>query len=64
MTSITVAIPAYNEAENIEAMVEDTIQVMSGLTDNYEAILVADGSRDGTPDVVKSLARRLYRARH
>ncbi len=56
--SITVAMPAYNEAENIEAMVEGVIQVMDALTDDYEVIVVDDGSRDGTGGVVKSLAQR------
>jgi len=56
--SITVAMPAYNEAENIAAMIEDVIQVMSTLTDDYEVIAVDDGSRDGTGEVVKSLAEQ------
>ena len=55
MNSITITMPAYNEADNIEAMVEDAIQAMSRLADDNEVIVVTDGSRDGTPDVVKSL---------
>jgi len=53
--SIAVAMPAYNEAENIEAMVTDVIQVMDTLADDYEVIVVDDGSRDGTGQVVQSL---------
>ena len=63
MKSITVAMPAYNEAENIEAMVEDVIQMMDPLTDDYEVIVVDDGSRDGTAQVVKSLEQRYPQVR-
>ena len=55
MQSITVTMPAYNEAENIKAMVEDVIQLMDTLTDDYEVIVVDDGSRDSTGQVVSSL---------
>ena len=63
MKSITVAMPAYNEAENIEAMVEDVIQMMDPLADDYEVIVVDDGSRDGTGQVVKSLEQRYPQVR-
>lgn len=63
MTSISVAMPAYNEADNIQGMIEDTIQVMNGLTSDYEVIVVTDGSRDGTPQVVKSLAHQYPQVR-
>ena len=63
MKSITVSMPAYNEAENIEPMVEDVIQVISGLVDDYEVIVVDDGSRDGTGELVRSLAQRYPQVR-
>lgn len=63
MKSITVAMPAYNEAENIEAMVEDVIQMMDTLADDYEVIVVDDGSRDATAQVVKSLEGRYPQVR-
>jgi glycosyltransferase involved in cell wall biosynthesis len=63
VTSIAVAMPAYNEAENIDAMVEDVIQVMDTLADDYEVIVVDDGSGDGTGEVVKSLAQQYPQVR-
>jgi glycosyltransferase involved in cell wall biosynthesis len=58
MKSITVAMPAYNEADNIKGMVEDVIQAVDTLSDDYEVIVVDDGSRDETAQVVKSLERQ------
>lgn len=63
MKSITVAMPAYNEVENIEAMVEDVIQMMDSLADDYEVIVVDDGSHDGTAQVVRSLEQRYPQVR-
>jgi len=61
--SITVAMPAYNEAENIQDMVKDVIQVMDTLVDDYEVVVVDDGSRDATAEVVKSLEERYPQVR-
>lgn len=58
MKSITVAMPAYNEAENIEAMILDVIQTIGTLTDDYEVIAVDDGSSDDTGKVVRALEER------
>ena len=51
-------VPAYNEEENIEAMVEDVIQALDLLTDDYEVIVVDDSSRDSTAGMVKLLGQR------
>jgi len=55
--------PAYNEVENIEAMVTDVIQVVDALVGDYEVIVVDDGSHDGTGQVVKSLELRYPQVR-
>lgn len=55
MTSLTVAMPAYNEGENIQAMVEDTLRIVGPLVADLEVIVVDDGSRDDTAAVVNRL---------
>ncbi|MFD3165278.1 glycosyltransferase family 2 protein [Herpetosiphon sp. NSE202] len=58
MKSITVALPAYNEAENIPAMVEEVVNTLESLGRTYEVIVVNDGSRDNTAAVVRELEAR------
>ncbi|MCL4267162.1 MAG: glycosyltransferase family 2 protein [Anaerolineae bacterium] len=55
MTSLTVAMPAYNESENIQAMIEDTLRLVGPLMADLEVIVVDDGSRDDTAAVVNRL---------
>lgn len=55
MTSLTVAMPAFNEGENIQAMIEDTLHIVGPLVADLEVIVVDDGSRDDTAAVVKGL---------
>jgi glycosyltransferase involved in cell wall biosynthesis len=54
--SISVVLPAYNEEENIGQAVKSVLEVMEPITPHYEVIVVDDGSRDGTSEVVRELA--------
>jgi len=58
MYSISVALPAYNEEANIGAMVQEVVEVMSGLVTDYEVVVVNDGSRDKTAQVVQELSQQ------
>jgi dolichol-phosphate mannosyltransferase len=65
MTEDVVIIPTYNEASNIETLVRDVVD--GGL---FSAMIVDDGSPDGTGDIADALSRRhpdcidvLHRAR-
>jgi glycosyltransferase involved in cell wall biosynthesis len=55
--------PAYNEAENIEAMVKDVIQAMEPLAEDYEVIVVDDGSSDDTAGVARALEEQYPQVR-
>ena len=52
---LSVVVPAYNEEKNIKESVLRLAEELSKITDNYEIIVVNDGSRDSTKGVVVSL---------
>ncbi len=53
MPSISLVLPAYNEADNIEPLVAEATQALQAVTDDFEIIVVDDGSRDHTADVTR-----------
>jgi glycosyltransferase involved in cell wall biosynthesis len=55
MPSISLVLPAYNEAENIVPMIAEAIPALEACTDDYEIIVVDDGSADDTAAVTKRL---------
>jgi glycosyltransferase involved in cell wall biosynthesis len=48
--------PAYNEEANIEPQVHDVVNTLRSVTDDYEVIVVNDGSRDRTGEIVSRLS--------
>lgn len=45
---LTVVIPLYNEAENIDPALTELLETLDSMLERSEVILVDDGSRDGT----------------
>jgi glycosyltransferase involved in cell wall biosynthesis len=48
MASISLVLPAYNEAENIEPIVAEATPALQANADDFEIIVVDDGSADDT----------------
>jgi len=52
---LSVIFPAYNEEQNIGRAVDSALQVLEKISDNYEVIVVNDGSRDSTEKIVQQI---------
>lgn len=61
--SITAFFPAYNDAGTIASMVVTADRTLRDLTDDYEIIVVNDGSPDHTAEVLADLQSRYPRLR-
>jgi glycosyltransferase involved in cell wall biosynthesis len=53
MPSISLVLPAYNEADNIEPMVVEATPALEANSDSHEIIVVDDGSADETAAVTR-----------
>jgi glycosyltransferase involved in cell wall biosynthesis len=53
---LTVIVPVYNEAENLQHFFESVIVVMQREDYRYEIIFVDDGSSDGSGEILTSIA--------
>ena len=55
MPDLSVVIPVYNEEEKLPVLWEELRGVLEGLGLAVEVIFVDDGSRDGSPEIVRGL---------
>ena len=55
--SISAFFPAYNDAGTIASMVVTILLTLRELSDDYEVLVINDGSQDYTPQVLDELAR-------
>ncbi len=53
---ISLIVPCYNEEAALPLFYEEAAKVLSALDYDYELLLINDGSKDGTLDVMKRLA--------
>ena len=56
---VSVLLPAYNESENLEPVIEELAGVLERENLGYEIVVVDDGSTDATPEIVAALASRI-----
>jgi glycosyltransferase involved in cell wall biosynthesis len=61
--SITAFFPCYNDAATIGELVVRADAILRTLTDDHEIIVVNDGSRDRSAEVLRELATRVPRLR-
>jgi glycosyltransferase involved in cell wall biosynthesis len=57
--SISVFLPAYNEEENIEQAVMNSVNVLKEISDDWEVIVVNDASKDRTAEIAERLVREV-----
>ena len=56
---ISIIIPVFNESESIGFLLDEVINVMSFHKFNFELIVVNDGSKDNTHQVLKQLTLKI-----
>jgi glycosyltransferase involved in cell wall biosynthesis len=61
--SISVFFPCYNDAATIGPLVVNAEAALRPLTDDYEILVVNDGSRDASAQVLRELQSRVERLR-
>lgn len=57
--SISVVMPAYNEKDNIEEAVNSSLGVLKTACDDFEIVVVDDGSTDGTSEILDRLSESI-----
>lgn len=55
--SLTIFFPCYNEEANVERSTREAIAAAKSITDDYEIIIVNDGSQDKTGEIADRLAQ-------
>ncbi len=61
--TLSLVLPAYNEEDNIEIVVRRALEVLPDYTTGFEIVVVNDGSRDRTGEIIDDLASEDDRVR-
>jgi len=54
--TISIIVPCFNEADNLDTLIQSTIKASDSLDSNFEILFVNDGSVDATPQKLNALA--------
>ena len=55
LTALSYFFPAHNEEANLEGLVAEALEILPGLADIFEIVIVDDGSRDATGRIADEL---------
>lgn len=55
---LSIIFPVFNEEDNLEALYQETVDVLKARSFDYELIFVDDGSKDRSRSIVRSLSER------
>ena len=62
--SVSIVLPIFNEEECIDAVVREVADATAPVSQKVEIVMVDDGSKDKTPEILKKLAKELEQARY
>lgn len=57
--SLSVVFPTFNDGKSIPTLVKKTLSLLPKLTNDYEIIIVNDGSKDNTGEVLRQLQKEV-----
>ncbi len=63
LTSLSLFFPCYNESWNVGTMIEQAVKVGEDYGVDYEVVVVDDGSRDNSAEIVRGWAKKNPRVR-
>ena len=55
---LSFVVPCYNEEDNVELFYAEAVRAIRKRTDDFELVFINDGSKDGTLQKLKEIARR------
>ena len=61
--SLTIFFPCYNEEANVERVTREALDVARQIADDYEVLIVNDGSKDQTGEIADRLAEEIPQVR-
>lgn len=56
--SLYIIIPAYNEEENIEKVIEEWYEIIKKIGNKSKLVVIDDGSKDNTYNIIKKLTKK------
>ena len=63
MTQVSVVVPVYNEVESLPLLHDSIVDALAAASLTFEIVMVDDGSKDGSSDLLDGIARRDPRVR-